>query len=96
MLNRYHRYSKRWSLDDLYDESEQDDVDLPEQANEEDDEDDDVDVEDGVYESPRKRHSASLVRQGWMPSFRPSRGTSHFSRSGRARSQIVGSCNALP
>ncbi|XP_055621264.1 uncharacterized protein LOC129765221 isoform X2 [Toxorhynchites rutilus septentrionalis] len=90
MLNRYHRYSKRWSMDDLYDDTEQDDDDSVEQANgEDDDEDDDVDDEDDIYESPRKRHIASLVRSGWMPSFRPSRGSSHFSRSGRARSQIV-------
>ncbi|XP_053679097.1 neuropeptide-like precursor 1, partial [Anopheles nili] len=33
-----------------------------------------------------KRHLASIVRSGWTPSFRPSRGN-RFSRAGRARSQ---------
>ena len=37
-----------------------------------------------------KRHIASIVRSGWTPSFRPSRGN-RFSRAGRARSHIVGS-----
>lgn len=37
-----------------------------------------------------KRHIGALARSGWLPSFSPVRG-SRFSRSGRARSQIVGS-----
>lgn len=39
---------------------------------------------------PTKRHIASIVRSGWAPSFRPSRGN-RFSRAGRGRSHIVGS-----
>lgn len=42
-----------------------------------------------------KRHIGALARSGWMPSaFRPVHG-GRFSRSGRARSHIVGSWNAL-
>lgn len=37
-----------------------------------------------------KRHIGALARSGWLPAFRPVRG-GRFSRSGRARSQIVGS-----
>lgn len=37
-----------------------------------------------------KRHIGALARSGWLPSsFRPVRG-GRFSRSGRARSRIVG------
>lgn len=43
---------------------------------------------------PEKRHVGAAFRSGWLPyhqaSFRPVRG-GRFSRSGRARSQIVGS-----
>uniref|UniRef100_A0A182QCV2 Neuropeptide-like 1 n=1 Tax=Anopheles farauti TaxID=69004 RepID=A0A182QCV2_9DIPT len=35
-----------------------------------------------------KRHIASIVRSGWTPSFRPSRGN-RFSRAGRARSNFT-------
>uniref|UniRef100_A0ABK8FV74 Neuropeptide-like 1 n=1 Tax=Anopheles gambiae TaxID=7165 RepID=A0ABK8FV74_ANOGA len=35
-----------------------------------------------------KRHIASIVRSGWTPSFRPSRGN-RFSRAGRARANIT-------
>ncbi|XP_050069639.1 neuropeptide-like precursor 1 isoform X1 [Anopheles maculipalpis] len=35
-----------------------------------------------------KRHIASIVRSGWTPSFRPSRGN-RFSRAGRARSNLT-------
>lgn len=38
----------------------------------------------------QKRHIGALARSGWLPAFRPVRG-GRFSRSGRARSQIVGS-----
>jgi hypothetical protein len=37
-----------------------------------------------------KRHIGALARSGWLTSFRPVRG-GRFSRSGRARSRIVGS-----
>ncbi|XP_065090724.1 neuropeptide-like precursor 1 isoform X1 [Ochlerotatus camptorhynchus] len=55
-----------------------------------DDNDEDYEPENpAVLRSPHKRHIASIVRSGWMPSFRPSRTAGRFSRSGRARSQIV-------
>ncbi|XP_050094240.1 uncharacterized protein LOC126576963 isoform X1 [Anopheles aquasalis] len=37
---------------------------------------------------PTKRHIASIVRSGWAPSFRPSRGN-RFSRAGRGRSNFT-------
>ncbi|XP_062698398.1 uncharacterized protein LOC109398506 isoform X2 [Aedes albopictus] len=60
-----------------------------------DDDDDDDNDEDYkptssvVLQSPQKRHLGSIIRSGWMPSFRPSRTAGRFSRSGRARSHIV-------
>ncbi|XP_021706848.1 uncharacterized protein LOC5565029 isoform X2 [Aedes aegypti] len=62
-----------------------------------DDDNDDDDDNDEDYEPrssvalhiPQKRHLGSIIRSGWMPSFRPSRTTGRFSRSGRARSHIV-------
>lgn len=47
---------------------------------------------DSGYGGPhqQKRHIGALARSGWLPAFRPVRG-GRFSRSGRARSQIVGS-----
>lgn len=42
------------------------------------------------YSQQSKRHIGALARSGWLPAFRPVRG-GRFSRSGRARSQIVGS-----
>lgn len=48
----------------------------------------------GFRQRPEKRHVGAAFRSGWLPyhqaSFRPVRG-GRFSRSGRARSQIVGS-----
>lgn len=38
----------------------------------------------------QKRHIGSVARSGWLPAFRPVR-SGRFSRSGRARSQTVGS-----
>lgn len=67
----------------------------PDEVVTDDDPDDEDDVVDGVYgpepSPPRKRHIASIARSGWSPSFRPSRAAGRFSRSGRARSHIVGS-----
>ena len=72
-----------YSYDDGDDEGDEDedDVDLA---------DDGKDDDSSVFDEPQKRHIASLARSGWLPSFRPIRG-GRFSRSGRARSQIVGS-----
>lgn len=41
------------------------------------------------HQQQDKRHIGALARSGWLPAFRPVRG-GRFSRSGRARSQIVG------
>ncbi|XP_058835090.1 neuropeptide-like precursor 1 isoform X2 [Topomyia yanbarensis] len=89
MLNRYHRwYHKRsaWSLADSYDDAVDDYDDESDKDSDEQESDEDA---ERVYESPQKRHIASLARSGWLPSFRPSRAAGRFSRSGRARSQIV-------
>lgn len=54
------------------------------------------DLESGASQLPlrrpqEKRHIGALARSGWLSaSFRPARG-GRFSRSGRARSQTVGS-----
>lgn len=107
ILNRYHRFYKRGSLgsldDSFGDDTEGEDSDSGQTSEEGaasdgasagagDDNDEDYDPENpAVLRSPHKRHIASIVRSGWMPSFRPSRNAGRFSRSGRARSQIVGS-----
>lgn len=43
----------------------------------------------GFLPRQEKRHLGAIVRSGWTPSFRAFRG-GRFSRSGRAKSQIVG------
>lgn len=45
---------------------------------------------DTYRQQEQKRHIGALARSGWLPSFRPVR-SGRFSRSGRARSRIVGS-----
>ncbi|XP_062560538.1 uncharacterized protein LOC134224907 [Armigeres subalbatus] len=65
------------------------------QNNDGDDDDDNDNDEDfepsnsAGLQSPQKRHLASIIRSGWMPSFRPARTTGRFSRSGRARSSFT-------
>ncbi|XP_058463534.1 neuropeptide-like precursor 1 isoform X2 [Malaya genurostris] len=91
MLNRYrgwHHKRSTWSFDDSYDENNEDDDVDDERDMDSDEQENDEDAERG-YQSPQKRHIASLARSGWLPSFRPSRAAGRFSRSGRARSQIV-------
>ncbi|XP_055599559.1 uncharacterized protein LOC129748824 isoform X2 [Uranotaenia lowii] len=98
-LNRYHRFTKRFTsgLYDVFDDDDDDDDDDGQKDEVHDEQEDDdggrsVNNEgEELFGVPRKRHIASLARSGWLPSFRPSRGSSggRFSRSGRARSQIV-------
>jgi hypothetical protein len=85
-LIRFRAYAKR-TLSELYNQGDGDD-----DGNDSLEEEDESQLSDGkdLVEQPQKRHIASLARSGWLPSFRPIRG-GRFSRSGRARSQIVGS-----
>ncbi|XP_058065649.1 neuropeptide-like precursor 1 [Anopheles bellator] len=97
-LNRYHRYhTKRqypWSTARSDDDSDDVDYGAGQQA-EGDGSDDWAFAERGgraedlsLRAAPTKRHIASIVRSGWAPSFRPSRGN-RFSRAGRARSNFT-------
>ncbi|XP_055599554.1 uncharacterized protein LOC129748824 isoform X1 [Uranotaenia lowii] len=98
-LNRYHRFTKRFTsgLYDVFDDDDDDDDDDGQKDEVHDEQEDDdggrsVNNEgEELFGVPRKRHIASLARSGWLPSFRPSRGSSggRFSRSGRARSSFT-------